>query len=114
MGRSALEAGIAELAEMDLPADWNLVSAAEFPFGFGDDQIDAVVDAPESRDAKVAALRAHATQVSVEPAGRACALSNLVALPIVATEHYVLAAGAAGERDDRGWETDLLAGLNLG
>ena len=34
--------------------------------------------------------------------------------PIGATEHYVLAAGAAGERDDRGWETDLLAGLNLG
>ena len=48
------------------------------------------------------------------PTGRACALSNFVALPIAVTEHYVLAAGAAGERDDRGWETDLLAGLNLG
>jgi hypothetical protein len=25
-----------------------------------------------------------------------------------------LAAGSAGERDARGWETDLLGGLNLG
>jgi N-acetyl-1-D-myo-inositol-2-amino-2-deoxy-alpha-D-glucopyranoside deacetylase len=41
-------------------------------------------------------------------------LSNLVALPISGTEHYVLVSGEAGERDDRGWETDLLAGLNLG
>jgi N-acetyl-1-D-myo-inositol-2-amino-2-deoxy-alpha-D-glucopyranoside deacetylase len=109
---SAMAAGLRELSEMDLPAGW--IVPAEFPFGFGDDRIDAVVDAPESRAAKVAALRAHATQVSVEPAGRAFALSNSVALPIVATEHYVLAAGVAGDRDDRGWETDLLAGLNLG
>jgi N-acetyl-1-D-myo-inositol-2-amino-2-deoxy-alpha-D-glucopyranoside deacetylase len=36
-----------------------------------------------------------------------------LALPIVAQEHYILAAGAAGDRDERGWETDLLAGLNL-
>ena len=28
-------------------------------------------------------------------------------------EHYVLVAGSAGERDERGWETDLLAGLVL-
>jgi N-acetyl-1-D-myo-inositol-2-amino-2-deoxy-alpha-D-glucopyranoside deacetylase len=114
VARSAMAAGIRELSEMDLPADWILIPAGEFPFGFGDDQIDAVVDAPESRAAKVAALRAHATQVSVEPEGRACALSNLFALPVIATEHYVLVGGAAGERDDRGWETDLLAGLNLG
>ena len=109
-----MEAGVRELAEMDLPADWKVVPAFEFAFGFDDDQIDAVVDAPESREAKVAALRAHATQVSVEPDGRACALSNFMALPVAATEHYVLAAGVAGERDHRGWETDLLAGLNLG
>ncbi len=112
--RSALAAGIDELAEIDLPPDWVLVPATELPFGFTDEQIDAVVDAPDSRAAKVAALRAHATQLSVDPGGRACALSNNVALPIVACEHYVLAVGVAGERDGRGWETDLLAGLNVG
>jgi N-acetyl-1-D-myo-inositol-2-amino-2-deoxy-alpha-D-glucopyranoside deacetylase len=40
-------------------------------------------------------------------------LSNNLALPIVAQEHYILAAGEAGDRDERGWETDLLAGLDL-
>jgi len=49
----------------------------------------------------------------VGPTGRACALSNNMALPIVGEEHYVLVAGPAGDRDERGWETDLLAGLHL-
>jgi N-acetyl-1-D-myo-inositol-2-amino-2-deoxy-alpha-D-glucopyranoside deacetylase len=114
MARTAMETGIGELSEVDLPPGWIVVPAGEFPFGFADDEIDAVVDAPDSVPAKVAALRAHATQLSVEPGGRACALSNNVALPIVANEHYVLAAGVSGERDGRGWETDLLAGVNLG
>lgn len=59
-------------------------------------------------------MAAHATQVTVGPTGRAFALSNNVAQPIVDSEHYVLAVGSAGPRDDRGWETDLLAGLGLG
>ncbi len=112
--RSAVDVSTRELAAMDLPADWTLASADEFRFAYADTDVDAVVHAPESRDAKVAALRAHATQVTVEADGRACALSNDVALPIPASEHFVLAKGAAGERDGRGWETDLLAGLNLG
>ena len=60
---------------------------------------------------KVAALRAHATQVTVASTGRACALSNNLALPIHGREHYVLVRGQAGALDERGWETDLLAGL---
>ena len=48
------------------------------------------------------------------PNGRSCALSNNIALPILADEHYILAAGTAGDRDGRGWETDLLAGVKLG
>jgi N-acetyl-1-D-myo-inositol-2-amino-2-deoxy-alpha-D-glucopyranoside deacetylase len=111
---SQVEVGMRELAEVDLPSDWILVSADDFGFAYADADIDAVVDAPESREAKVAALRAHATQVTVEAGGRACALSNRVALPIPASEHYVLVEGMAGERDARGWETDLLAGVNLG
>ncbi|OOK79368.1 1D-myo-inositol 2-acetamido-2-deoxy-alpha-D-glucopyranoside deacetylase domain protein [Mycobacterium kansasii] len=51
--------------------------------------------------------------MTVGPTGRACALSNNMALPIAAQEHYVLAAGVAGDRDERGWETDLLAGLGF-
>lgn len=69
---------------------------------------------PDALAAKVAALAAHATQVVVGPTGRACALSNNMALPILGEEHYVLVAGTAGDRDERGWETDLFAGLDLG
>ena len=61
----------------------------------------------------MAALRAHATQVTVAPNGQSFALSNGLAMPVLAQEHYILVAGDAGERDARGWETDLLAGLAL-
>jgi N-acetyl-1-D-myo-inositol-2-amino-2-deoxy-alpha-D-glucopyranoside deacetylase len=107
--KSAMEAGLENLE--DVPSDWVRVSVDDVPFGYPDNEIDAVVDG--SLEAKVAALRAHATQVAVAPNGRSCALSNNRALPIAAAEHYILARGTAGKRDDRGWETDLLAGLSL-
>lgn len=111
---TAFEAGLAALTPEDLRPEWSLPSEEEFTFGYDDGGIDAVVETDgDALDAKRAALAAHATQVVVGPTGRACALSNNVALPIVGAEHYVLAAGDAGERDGRGWETDLLAGLDL-
>jgi len=55
-----------------------------------------LLEVPDQLPAKVAALRAHATQVTVAPDGRSCALSNSIALPIGAIEHYILAAGTPG------------------
>jgi N-acetyl-1-D-myo-inositol-2-amino-2-deoxy-alpha-D-glucopyranoside deacetylase len=52
--------------------------------------------------------------VVVAPDQRSCALSSNITLPIAGTEHYVLAMGTPGPRDARGWETDLLAGLDFG
>jgi N-acetyl-1-D-myo-inositol-2-amino-2-deoxy-alpha-D-glucopyranoside deacetylase len=114
MARSAVDAALGGLAGAELPPHWTSIPVSDLPFCYDDDQIDAVVDAPESRQAKVAAMRAHATQVSVTPGGEAFALSNDIVLPLLHTEHFVLVAGASGDRDDRGWETDLLSGLNLG
>jgi N-acetyl-1-D-myo-inositol-2-amino-2-deoxy-alpha-D-glucopyranoside deacetylase len=111
MSTAAMAAGFDALT--DVPPEWTRVTVGEVPFGYSDDEIDAVMDLPDQLPAKVAALRAHATQVSVAPDGRSCALSNNIALPVGATEHYILAKGTAGERDARGWETDLLAGLTL-
>ncbi|OBA63865.1 N-acetyl-1-D-myo-inositol-2-amino-2-deoxy-alpha-D-glucopyranoside deacetylase [Mycobacterium sp. 1100029.7] len=111
----AFLAGWHALTRDDLLSDWAIPPEEDFDFGYPDDKIDTVVQtAPEALAAKVAALAAHATQVTVGPTGRACALSNNVALPILGDEHYVLIAGSAGPRDERGWETDLLAGLDLG
>lgn len=110
----AFLAGWDDLGPEDFLPGWAKPPQEEFDFGYSDDAIDAVVAAPpDALAAKVAALAAHATQVVVGPTGRACALSNNMALPILGEEHYVLVAGAAGDRDERGWETDLLAGLDL-
>jgi N-acetyl-1-D-myo-inositol-2-amino-2-deoxy-alpha-D-glucopyranoside deacetylase len=111
---SAFDAGWGDFGPDDLLPGWQIPPREEFDFGYPDDKIDAVIEADAAaRAAKTAALAAHATQVVVGPTGRACALSNNMALPIVADEHYILIAGSAGERDQRGWETDLLAGLGL-
>ncbi len=64
-----------------VPDDWMRVTIDVVPFGYPDDKIDAVIDARDHLSAKVAALRAHATQVTVAPNGGSFALSNNVALP---------------------------------
>jgi N-acetyl-1-D-myo-inositol-2-amino-2-deoxy-alpha-D-glucopyranoside deacetylase len=111
MATSAMAEGLNAIG--DLPPDWIKLPVDEVPFGYPDDAIDAVMDVPDQFPAKVASMRAHETQVSVAPDGRSFALSNNIAFPIAAIEHYILASGTPGERDARGWETDLLAGVNL-
>ncbi|WP_068179856.1 N-acetyl-1-D-myo-inositol-2-amino-2-deoxy-alpha-D-glucopyranoside deacetylase [Mycobacterium sp. UM_CSW] len=114
LAASAFQAGWRDLDRKDLLPDWMVPPQEEFDFGYADADIDAVVQAaPDALAAKIAALAAHETQLVVGPTARALALSNNFALPILPDEHYVLVEGAAGERDGRGWETDLLAGLGL-
>jgi len=110
-GESMAEA-LESMNGIELPDTWVRIPASALPFDLGH-RIDAIIDAPDSLPAKVAAMRAHETQVTVEPSGRVFALSNNIALPIAAIEHYVLVDGTAGERNDRGVETDLLSGINL-
>jgi N-acetyl-1-D-myo-inositol-2-amino-2-deoxy-alpha-D-glucopyranoside deacetylase len=115
VARSAFTTGWEALGPGDLRDEW-VIPPADGDFGglgYGDDEIDAVIDDPDALPAKTTALLAHATQLTVGPTGKALALSNNLALPIIAQEHYILAAGDAGDRDERGWETDLLAGLDL-
>jgi N-acetyl-1-D-myo-inositol-2-amino-2-deoxy-alpha-D-glucopyranoside deacetylase len=108
---SAMGSGLRAMS--GLPDEWIRVDIKDVPFGYPDDRIDAVIDGTAQLPAKVAAMRAHATQVTVAPGGRVCALWNNIALPILGEEHYMLVRGEAGARDSRGWETDLLAGLVL-
>lgn len=109
---NAFQEGIDALQSEDVLDDW--IWPTDFgSFGFHEDRITAVIDAPECAQAKAAAMRAHATQIEVGPTGRAFALSNKLILPVLSQEHYVLVSGKAGEVDEKGWETDLLAGLDL-
>jgi N-acetyl-1-D-myo-inositol-2-amino-2-deoxy-alpha-D-glucopyranoside deacetylase len=76
-----------------------------------DEQVTTVVDAPEQLPAKLAALRAHTTQVVVE--GAAFALSSGGTVPVVGTESYRLVRGRVAPDADRadGRETDLFSGV---
>jgi N-acetyl-1-D-myo-inositol-2-amino-2-deoxy-alpha-D-glucopyranoside deacetylase len=85
--------------------------------------VTTVIDAMEHVDAKLAAMRAHATQITVD--GPFFALSNNLGNEVWGREAYQLvrdqgsvgavggsAPGAAGDRDADGRENDLFAGLD--
>jgi N-acetyl-1-D-myo-inositol-2-amino-2-deoxy-alpha-D-glucopyranoside deacetylase len=68
------------------------------------------VDAADHLDAKMAAMAAHETQISLEDGF--FALSNNIGSKAFGHEYYRLVRGtAAGGRDSEGRETDLFAGL---
>lgn len=108
---SAFAEAMEQLAPEDAQPDW--IRLDDLPFGYPDDQINAVVDAPEHLPAKVAAMRAHDTQMTLGPTGRAFTLSNRIMLPVLAREHYVLAGGAAVRPENAAVLTGLLEGLDL-
>ena len=62
-------------------------------------------------EAKIEALRAHATQITTD--GPFFALSNNLGHAAWGFEEYRLAKGRKGPVDDRGWEDDLFAGLDV-
>jgi N-acetyl-1-D-myo-inositol-2-amino-2-deoxy-alpha-D-glucopyranoside deacetylase len=105
--KRATDAGVAEFARVsDLP--YRLPAPGELPVT-EDSLITTVVSVVDNLDAKLRALRAHQTQISVwqDDSGWSCyALSNGIAQPIVDSEYYILAEG-----DPEGAATDLFGGL---
>ncbi len=81
-------------------------SVADLPFGVPDDQVSTEIDAGGWLDAKLAAMRAHATQISVD--GPFYALSDGIGQRALGTEYYTLLSPAPGGTDR---ETDLFAGI---
>ena len=85
-------------------------SADDVPFAKPDDVITTRVDARDYLEMKMAAMRAHATQISVD--GPFFALSNHIGHRAFGLEHYVLVHGERGPgTGEHGWEADLFAGL---
>ena len=74
-----------------------------------DEDLAAGVDATEYVDRKLAAMRAHATQITTD--GPFFALSNNQGNVVWGTEFYRLAKGRLGPVGEDGLETDLFAGL---
>lgn len=105
--KRATEAGTAALSRVDgLP--YRLPEPGELPVT-DDAGITTTVPITESLPAKLRAMKAHATQVTVwhgADDAYCYALSNGIAQPIVDAEYYVLAKGSAA-----GAEADLFGGL---
>ncbi len=80
------------------------------PFMVPDELLSAVVVADEYAEAKMRAMKAHATQIAVD--GPFFALSNNIGNQVWGTEHYRLAKGVPGPLNEDGLETDLFAGLD--
>ena len=107
LGRAALEAGLAALGGADgLP--FRLPAADELP-STPEAEITTRIDVRYHRDVRIAAMRAHATQIAlhVDADPVAFAMSNRVAQPLLDVEEFVLVEG--GPAADR--ETDLFAGI---
>jgi N-acetyl-1-D-myo-inositol-2-amino-2-deoxy-alpha-D-glucopyranoside deacetylase len=79
------------------------------PFAIEDEFLDAVIDAPEHVQAKLAAMKAHRSQITED--GMFFAAGMDMAAIVWGTEHYRLVKGARGPVGDSGFEEDLFAGL---
>ena len=113
--RFDVEAGLAELSgAAGLP--WRLARPDELAT-VPDASVTTRVDVSDHLAAKLAALRAHATQLTVWEDGRAdlraFALTNEIAQPVPATECYTLVGAARSVRAEE-TETDLFEGVEVG
>jgi N-acetyl-1-D-myo-inositol-2-amino-2-deoxy-alpha-D-glucopyranoside deacetylase len=110
MPMSYMQAALDAMNEAGLEMFEGVKRAEELPFARPDDLITTQVDAVQYLDAKMDAMRAHATQISVE--GPFFALSNNIGQQAMGLEHFQLVMGERGPGDGpNGWETDLFAGL---
>lgn len=82
-------------------------SVDDLPFGTPDELVTTAVNAPELTDRKLAALRAHRSQIA--PESPFLSLPEEMAGAFWGVEHFTLARGPRGDGDP--WETDLFAGL---
>jgi N-acetyl-1-D-myo-inositol-2-amino-2-deoxy-alpha-D-glucopyranoside deacetylase len=86
-------------------------SVDDLPFGVDDDEVTTEIDARDYLDAKLAAMRAHASQIAVD--SPFFALSDRVGQRAFGVEYYTVLAGPQGPGGGSdGRESDLFAGLD--
>ena len=108
--RSYIRAGIEALRAAGDTSGFAAMDPDDIPFAVDDTLVTTVVDGEAHFERKMAAMRAHATQISVEDGF--FALSNNLGSRALGTEFFRLVRGrAGGEPDADGRETDLFAGL---
>ena len=108
MSKNMLSEGIKALRAAGETTGFAELDPDDLPFATDDALITTEITGPEFLSAKMDALRAHATQVSVD--GGFFALSNNLGSQVFGTEYYRLAVGELGELVD-GREQDLFSGV---
>ena len=109
--RSVLQAGIDALAAAGHATFLGVESVDDLPFGNPDEQVTTEIDGSAHLEGKIAAMRAHRTQIAVD--GPFFALSDGVGHQAFGVEHFVLARGERGPgTGPAGREDDLFAGLH--
>jgi N-acetyl-1-D-myo-inositol-2-amino-2-deoxy-alpha-D-glucopyranoside deacetylase len=109
--RSVIEAGMKAFGESSDNPFADVQEVDDLPFGTPDEEIAARIDAHEYADAKVAAMRAHASQIP--PTSWLFSVAGNFGAEFMGVEFYRLVAGRKGPGAGRyGWEADLFAGLD--
>ena len=109
MPRSVIQMGIEKMREVGSDF-FGAESADDLPFAKPDELVTSVVHASEYVPQKLAAMKAHATQIAVD--GPFFALSNNLGLSVWGDEYYTIVKGEkAAPFDENGREIDLFAGI---
>jgi len=107
--RSTMERWVEASKEMDTDF-FNVESVDDIAFVVADELVTTEIDGRDQLEQKLAAMRAHATQIAVD--GPFFALSNHIGWEAWGVEHYRLVHGELGPVDpETGRESDLFAGL---
>jgi N-acetyl-1-D-myo-inositol-2-amino-2-deoxy-alpha-D-glucopyranoside deacetylase len=108
--RSIMRAGIEAMRAQGAEDGFAAMDPDDLPFACDDELVTTEIDAHEYLSNKMAALRAHGTQVSVD--GGFFALADNVGSEAFGTEYFRLTSGTPVLVDDQSRETDLFAGID--
>jgi len=109
--RSIIEQGIEAMKDTGNQF-FGVEKADDFPFAQPDELVTTVINGEDFVEKKMAAMRAHPTQIAVD--GPFFALSDNLGFKVWGLEFYRLVYGTLGiQRNNDGRETDLFAGVRL-
>ena len=111
MPKSVLAEGMAKMKEIGSDF-FGAESVDDLPFAKDDEFVTTLINGVDYVDAKMAAMKAHETQIALD--GPFFALSNNLGMQIWGDEYYTLVKGTkSAPFDSNGRETDLTSGLVL-
>jgi N-acetyl-1-D-myo-inositol-2-amino-2-deoxy-alpha-D-glucopyranoside deacetylase len=112
MPRSVLEGGMEVFRGLDDNPFADVAKVEDLPFGTPDEEIAARVDATDRYEQKIAAMRAHATQIPQN--SWLYGVAGDFGGEFMGIEYFTLAKGRRGAvSGPYGWESDLFSGLRL-